>query len=135
MYREFVLPPIRRIVAFFKERGVRPVIFRSLCNANSIVPMAVEAGVDGLWINQTARVVDYVALRRAYPGLLLIGGLDSTVLARDAAAIQAEVDAKVPFLLAGGRYLPFLDDNPREHVPYKNYVFYRQALRLACEGG
>ncbi|MDP3061718.1 MAG: uroporphyrinogen decarboxylase family protein, partial [Chloroflexota bacterium] len=125
MYREFVLPPIRRVVAFFHEQGVRPVIFRSLSNANAIVPMAVEAGADGLWIGQTAGVVDYVALRKAYPHLLLMGGLDSTVLARDEAAIQAEVDAKVPFLLASGRYLPFLDDNPREHIPYRNYVFYR----------
>jgi len=135
MYREFVLPPVKRIIGFFKERGARPVIYRSLSNANSIIPMAVEAGVDGLWVNQTTRVVDYLALRKTYPDLLLMGGLDSTVLARDEAAIQAEVNAKVPFLLSGGRYLPFLDDNPRENVPYKHYAFYRQALRRACEGG
>lgn len=135
MYREFVLPVIRRIVSYFREKGVRPVIFRSLCNANAIIPMAVEAGVDGLWINQTAGVVDYVTLRRTYPGLLLMGGLDSTVLVQDEADIQAEVDAKVPFLLSGGRYLPFLDDNPRENVPYRSYSFYRQALRRACESG
>jgi len=89
----------------------------------------VESGVDGLWITQTGGVVDYLELRRRYPELLLIGGLDARVLLQDNAAIEHEVRGKVPPLLSGGRYLPSLDDNPRENVPYENYLAYRAALR------
>ena len=134
MCREFLLPCFRKVVDFFHGSGVDLVIFRSMCNVEPVIPLAVEAGVDGIWVSQVGREIDYVEMRRDYPDLLLIGGLDSTALAEGEDAIRAEVTAKVPMLLAQGRYLPALDDNPRENVPYRNYAFYRKLLREVCEG-
>ena len=133
MFRDFLLPCYRKVIDFFHDNEMRPVIFWSIGTVNSLIPMAVEAGVDGIWINQVADAVSYTNLRKEYPGLLLIGGLDATVLGQDQDAIRTEVTSKVPPLLATGRYLPALDDNPRENVPYENYLFYRELLREICE--
>lgn len=129
MFREFLLPCHRKVVDFFHESGIETVIFRSMSNAKSILPLAVESGVDGIWITQTEGTIDYTALRRDYPDLLLMGGIDSRVLIKDEDAIRTEVKAKVPPLLARGKYLPSIDDNPRKNVPYKNYLAYRRILR------
>ncbi len=132
MFAEFVLPSYRRIIDMFHEHGVDLVVFKSISNIAPLLPMVVEAGIDGIWVTQTSDAIDYVELRESYPHLLLIGGLDATVLTQDEDTIRNEVTAKVPRLLAGGRYLPALDDNPRENVPYGNYVFYRRLLREVC---
>ena len=133
-FRELVLPCYRKIIDFLHGRGVDLVVFRSICNVKPILPLVVEAGVDGIWVTQTDGVIDYAELRRDYPDVLLIGGIDATVLAGDRDAIRTEVMAKVPTLLAGGRYLPALDDNPRANVPYQNYSYFNKLLREVCEG-
>jgi uroporphyrinogen decarboxylase len=129
MFREFILPCHRKIVDFFHEIGIDVVIFKSMSNVKALLPLAVESGVDGIWITQMEGTIDYVALRRDYPELLLMGGIDSRVLVEGEDAIRAEVETKVPPLLAQGKYLPSIDDNPRENIPYKNYLAYRHILR------
>ena len=133
MFREFVLPCYHEIIDCFHTHGVRPVVFKSISNVRSILPMVIDAGVDGVWIGQVAGAVDYIELRRRNRNLLLIGGLDANVLAQDEEAIRAEVTNKVPRLLAERRYMPILDDNPRANVSYGNYSYYRRVLRKVCE--
>ena len=129
MFREFVLPHYRQIVDFFHQNGIGTVLFRSMCDVGPLLPSIVEAGVDGFWIGQVHGVVDYLELRRQYPNLLLVGGIDALALLRDRRAISQEVGRQVPTLLDGGRYLPGLDDRPRENIPYQNYLHFRRALQ------
>ena len=134
MFRDLVLPCYRRIIGFFHTRGIDIVIFRSFSNVGMIIPLVVEAGVTGVWISQIGGIIDYAAIRRDHPDILLVGGIDSRVLAQDEDAIVGEVTARVPPLLTKERYFPSLDDNPRENVPYQNYVLYRRVLKEVCEG-
>jgi hypothetical protein len=129
MFREFVLPHYRTIVDFFHGNGIDTVIFRSMCDVGSLLTPIVESKVDGLWIGQVHGVIDYLKLRRENPNLLLLGGIDATTMLRDPAAISNEVGRQVPVLVQGGRYLPGLDDRPRENIPYGNYRHYRRALQ------
>jgi uroporphyrinogen decarboxylase len=129
MFRESVLPFQQAMVDFFHGHGIDTVIFRSIANVRPLLPSVAESGVDGLWINQIGGVIDYLELRRAFPDLLLVGGVDSGMLLRDEALITAGLHRVVPPLLAKGRYLPCLDDRPRENIPYNNYLHYRRVLR------
>ena len=79
-------------------------------NVKTLIPLAVEAGVTGVWIGQIGDTIDYTAIRRDHPHVLLLGGIDSRVLAQDEYAIVGEVMAKVPLLLTKGRYFPALDE-------------------------
>jgi len=132
MFREFALPHHRDIAACFREHGIGTVIFRSFENVGPLLPAVAESGADGLWINQCGSAIDYVQVRRQYPDFLLIGGINARVLLRDESAIEREVMRVVPPLLQAGRYLPGLDDRPRENVPFHNYAYYRRLLQEAA---
>jgi len=87
--------------------------------------------VNALWCGAArASGVDYVELRREFGGdLLLIGGLDVRVLAQDRRAMEEEILSQVPPLLEQGGYVPLVDGRVRSHVPFENYVFYRELIR------
>jgi hypothetical protein len=133
MIDQFLVPCYRKIVDCFHGLEIRPVIFRSWCNVTSLIPLILKAGIDAVWIGQGADLINYQRLRTEHPDLLLIGGLDADALAESPQAIREEVSNKLPNLLKRGRYLPTIDDNPRENVPYRNYQFYRSLLREVCE--
>jgi len=62
----------------------------------------------------------YRRLRREYgPEIALIGGIDSTALLRGSSAVRRAVEEIVPPLLSQGRYLPCLDDRPRDNTPLR----------------
>lgn len=87
--------------------------------------------MNALWCGAAqASGVDYVELRREFGGdLLLIGGLDVRVLAQDRRAMEEEILSQVPPLLEQGGYVPLVDGRVRSHVPFENYVFYRELIR------
>jgi uroporphyrinogen decarboxylase len=104
---------------------------------SSLLPMLVEAGINGLWIsNIVSAEMEYSKLRRQFgPEVALIGGIDATALSRDENAVRRAVMETVPPLLDSGRYLPCLDDRPRENTSFALYCLYRELLaELALRG-
>ncbi|GAB4336007.1 MAG: hypothetical protein Kow0099_08710 [Candidatus Abyssubacteria bacterium] len=134
MFREFALPHYRKMAAFLRERGVNIIILRSFGNIEALLPDMVDAGVNGLWLTETVPSnMDYLSIRRQYgKRLALIGGIDSNVLMRDEEAIKEEIYRKVPSLLETGGYIPTIDNRARAHIPFKNFVYYRQLLEELC---
>ena len=137
MFARFAVPGYRKVIDLLKRCGVR---LRILCttggNLTALLPMLIDAGINGLWIsNIRSAGMAYARLRRAFgPDIALIGGIDAGALARDAAAIRKAVVGTVPHLLAGGRYLPCLDDRPRSNIPLAHYRLYRRLLEEIAQG-
>jgi uroporphyrinogen decarboxylase len=131
MFKRFALPGYRKIVDLLEAHDVR---LRVMCTTggdlSSLLPMLVDAGINGLWIsNITSANMRYSELRREYgPDVALIGGIDATALSRDEAAVRNAVMDTVPPLLESGRYLPCLDDRPRENTSFSLYRLYRETL-------
>ena len=61
--------------------------------------------------------------------LLLVGGIDKRALARDRAAVRAEVDRTVPFMLEHGGWIPSVDHSVPHDVPLENYEYYLELVR------
>jgi uroporphyrinogen decarboxylase len=104
---------------------------------SSLLPMLIDAGINGLWIsNIMSAEMEYSSLRREYGSdVALIGGIDATALSRDEVAVRRAVMDMVPRLLESGRYLPCLDDRPRENTSFPVYRLYRELLaELALRG-
>ena len=80
--------------------------------------------------------MEYDSIRHTLgPDVALIGGIDSSALSRDEAAVRRVVEETVPPLLESGHYLPCLDDRPRSNVPFSHYRLYRLTLEeLALKG-
>ena len=101
-----------------------------------LTPM-IDAGINGLWIsNIMSAHMEYGKLRHRFGSeLALIGGIDSTALAKDEPAIEKALAETVPVLLEKGHYLPCLDDRPRSNIPFAHYRLYRRLLENISRSG
>jgi hypothetical protein len=131
MFDRYSIPGYRRVIDLLVRHGVP---LRILCTTGGdlrlLLPSLLDAGINGLWIsNITSAGMEYRTLRRAYgPEVALIGGIDSTALLRGSSAVRRAVEETVPPLLNQGRYLPCLDDRPRDNTPFAMYALYREVL-------
>jgi hypothetical protein len=138
MFKRFAVPGYRKIIEVLRTHDVP---LRVMCttggNLSSLLPMLIDAGINGLWIsNIMSAEMEYSKLRREYgPDVALIGGIDATALSRDKAAVRRAVMDTVPPLIESGRYLPCLDDRPRVNTSFSLYSHYREILaELALRG-
>ncbi|MGD9253574.1 MAG: uroporphyrinogen decarboxylase family protein [Holophagae bacterium] len=137
MFERYSMPGYRRIVELLRRHEVPMIVFCTTGgDLGPLLPMLVDTGIDCLWIsNIMAAGMDYASLRREYgPEMALIGGIDATALNRDREAVRRAVMDTVPRLLDGGRYLPCLDDRPRENASFALYSHYRELLADLAAG-
>ncbi|MBC2710357.1 MAG: hypothetical protein HGJ94_04965 [Desulfosarcina sp.] len=138
MFERFAIPGYKKVIDLLKKYRVP---LRILCTTGgdltSLLPSLIDAGINGLWIsNIRSAGMEYPKLRRQFgSGVALIGGIDSTALARDKAAVRKAVEETVPALLESGHYLPCLDDRPRSNVPFAHYRLYRHILEEIARKG
>ena len=76
--------------------------------------------------------LDITRVRRDYPGLQMMGGIDKHRLALGREAIDRELE-KIPFMLERGRYVPCLDHGVPPDVSWDNYVYFCERLRDLIE--
>lgn len=131
MFKRFAIPGYRKVIDLLKKYHIP---LRILCTTGGdltcLLPSLIDAGINGLWISniQSARM-QYPELRHEFGAdVALIGGIDSTALARDETAVRKAVEETVPGLLESGHYLPCLDDRPRSNIPFASYRLYRHIL-------
>ncbi|MCP4668699.1 MAG: hypothetical protein GY849_20335, partial [Deltaproteobacteria bacterium] len=138
MFERFAMPGYKKVLGLLEKFEVPLRIFCTTGgDLTSLLPSLIEAGVNGLWIsNIQSAGMEYKTLRQTFgPEIALIGGIDSGALAGDEADVRRDVEETVPPLLESGRYLPCLDDRPRNNVPFARYRLFRKLLEeLALKG-
>ena len=130
---QHVLPHYRRIVETLRGWGIDLVFMDSDGNCDALLPLWIEAGINGFYPLEIAAGEDPVRLREQYPDLRLIGGIDKRELARDFTATERELETKVLPLLASGGWIPSLDHSVPPEVPLTNYQHYWKVLRQLAE--
>jgi uroporphyrinogen decarboxylase len=126
MVREFMLPRYRRITDVARARGIDVIFVDSDGDVSELIPLWLEAGLNGVYPMEVAAGMDVVGLRREYGrDLLMTGGFDKRVLARDRAAIDAELERVIPVVETGG-YIPHIDHAIPHDVPYEQFTYYWQ---------
>jgi uroporphyrinogen decarboxylase len=76
--------------------------------------------------------LDITAVRRQYPTMQMIGGINKHALALGRDAIDEELK-KLPFMLESGRYLPAVDHFVPPDVSWDNYRYFCERLRDLIE--
>lgn len=138
MFERFAIPGYKKVIGLLDKYHIP---LRILCTTGgdltSLLPSLIDAGINGLWISNICSVgMEYHKLRRRFGSeIALIGGIDSTALSRDEAAVRKAVQETVPDLLETGHYLPCLDDRPRCNIPFGHYRLYRQILEEIALNG
>lgn len=130
LFRRFMLPYYQEVIAHVKGKGVDLVFVDTDGQFDVLIPLFLEAGVDGFFPFEVAAGMDVVAVRRKYgPRFVMFGGLDKRALAVGPAAIDAELEAKVPCLLEQGGYFPGLDHSAPPDIPLPNFIYYVNRVR------
>ena len=123
MFREFMLEPYQRVSGFVHGKGVPIIMMDSDGHINELLPLWIEGGVDVIYPFEVAAEMDVRAVRQRHPRLGMSGGMDKRVLARDRAAIDAELAAKMPLIARGG-YVPTIDHSLPPDIPLDNFRYY-----------
>jgi uroporphyrinogen decarboxylase len=130
LFKEFFLPHYRGLVRALREGGVRSIIVDSDGNLGPLLPLLVEVGVNGLLPLEAAAGMDPLAIKEEYGDrLLLIGGIDKRALLGGRAAIEREVDSKVPAMVELGGCIPSIDHEVPPDISLENYLYYVNYLK------
>ena len=121
--REFMLPAYKELVACLREGGVKVIMVDSDGRIEDLLPIFLEAGMDGAHPCEIAAGSDPVLLRRKFPRSALIGGLDKRAIASGPDGVDSELRRIQP-LLKEGAYIPMLDHFVPPDVPYQTYLYY-----------
>ena len=133
-YRTFIFPHMRRLVDFFKHSGVPYVMVDTDGNSEPLIPLLMEAGVDGLWPLERASDMDPLAIRQKYGrDLRLWGAVDKRELTKDQAAIDAHLRSLAPLIEDGG-FIPTVDHLVPPDVSLGNFCYYMEQKKRLLEG-
>ena len=130
--KRFMIPRYTRMIGYLRSFGIQHIWFRNKGNLEKILPAFLGAGISGISNLNQASGNDPVKLRREYPSLVMMGGLDKRCLLRGETAIRNEVNSKVPVLTETGGYFPCLDAGLLQDVSFASFVSYRRILENAC---
>jgi hypothetical protein len=123
--KEFIAPYYRRVWDVLAERGARLFDQDSDGNMEAVIPAFLEAGVNCMHPIEPAAGMDLVRLREQYgTRLAMYGGIDKHVIRRSQAEIVAELEYKLPPMIASGGCVLALDHRIPNGTPLENYRFY-----------
>jgi len=133
MFREFLSPYYKRMVSFLKENGVDIILVDSDGYIEELVPLMKEVGVTGLWPWEIQAGNNLLRVRKNYPDLQIIGGVDKSILRKDKNAIDKELE-KISYLLKKGRFIPHIDHLVPPDAKWENFKYYREKLNEMIDG-
>ena len=128
MVREFLLPGYKRLTAFFRSHGVNIIFLDTDGDCRPLIPVFLEGGITGLYPWEATSGQNIVDVRQAFPNLQMSGGLDKKALIAGPAAIDRELESKVPSMLQSGGYIPTVDHGVPADVSWDNFRYYRGRL-------
>ena len=122
---EFIKPYYRRAWDLLAERGARLFDQDSDGDMNPVLDAFLEAGVNCMHPMEPAANMDTVQVREQYgTRLAFYGGIDKHVIRRNKQEIEAELEYKIPPMVAGGGCVIALDHRIPNGTPLENYRFY-----------
>ena len=123
----FLRPHYLEIAQAMKRYGV-PFFVDTDGQVDRLVPWLLDSGAQGLLPLERQSGVDVNALRKKYPGLLMLGAFDKMVMHQGEAAMRAEFECLLPLMRAGG-FVPSVDHQTPPAVSLADYQVYVRLLR------
>jgi len=132
VFRELILPSYKMTISALKEFGVKMFLVDSDGNLWNTIPLLLEAGVTGIYPLEVAAGMDVVKLRKVFPKLQLIGGIDKRSIAQGKREIDEEL-SRVATIIDKGGYIPCIDHSVTRDISWDNFCYYRRRLNQLIE--
>jgi len=132
-YKEYIFPQMRRLVDFYKRNGVKYILVDTDGNCESLIPLLMEAGVDGIWPLERVADMDPLRIRKEYGrDLRLSGGINKMELAKGKDAIDKHLAELAPLIEEGG-FIPTVDHTVSPDISWENFCYYMKRKQdLLC---
>lgn len=125
---EFIAPYYRSVWDLVSGRGAKLFDQDSDGDMNSVIQSFIDAGVNLMHPAEPAANMDIVKIREKHPGLAIYGGIDKHVIRRSREEIVAELEYKVPPMVASGGCVLGLDHRIPNGTPLEGYRFYHRKM-------
>lgn len=134
MFRKFMLPAYQKLTGFLKKMGVEIIIVDSDGDISQLIPLWIEGGVTCLLPFEVKAGMDVTRLRKQYPQLQIIGGIEKHALEHIKKDIDCELERVLPVMLPQGGYCASLDHWVHSEIPLENFAYYVDRVRnYSCE--
>lgn len=134
LFREFMLPYYHRVIDCARQFGVPIIMVDTDGNFWDLLPLFLEAGVNMMMPFEIAASMEPLEVRKQVgKRLAILGGIDKRALRADKRAVEAEVERKVPPLVAQGGFIPCLDHTAPPDIPFENFAHLVRCLRRYTE--
>ena len=128
--KEFMVPRYKRITRLLRENGIDIIFIDSDGNVEELIPLWLEAGINGVYPLEVAAGMDPVALRKKYgKNLVMMRGIDKRALIEGKDAIDRELESKLPYLCREGGYIPGCDHLVPPDVSLENYLYFLERMK------
>jgi len=135
LFKRFFLPHYTKLVELLKSHGVKNVIVDTDGNFEVLIPLFLEAGVEGFGPIEAAAGMDALQLRKKYGNaFFMIGGIDKRVLTRDREAVKRELKRIIPPMLEQGGFIPTIDHSIPPDVRLDSFKYYLEMKWKAIHG-
>ena len=131
MFQQFMLQPYKKLTGFIRDHGVDLIFVDSDGDAQSLIPLWIEGGVNGFYPIERAAGMDPIEVRKRFgKELRLMGGIDKRAMISGPKAIDAELEHVLPLLKQGG-FIPWCDHHVPPDVPLVHYQHYVKRMKQA----
>ena len=124
MFRRTALPHYRRVCDWLRSRGVTHIWLDSDGRIHDLIPIWLDAGINGLWPFEVNAGMDVLEIRRTYGhSLAMAGGISKRAVAEGGDAMRRAVDRVMPLVEDGG-YFPELDHSAPPDISWQRFCEY-----------
>jgi len=122
-FRRFFKRRYEELNEELRAHGVKLISLDSDGNTEVLMGEMLDCGINAHWPCERAADMDPAKLRRDWPEMALLGGVDKRELARDREAVRAHLLELAPVVAQGG-FIPHVDHTVPHDVPYDNFCYY-----------
>ncbi len=129
--RDEFVPRYRELVQEARLACADKVFIDSDGHISELIPLWVEAGIDGTSPVEIASEQDILDYAERYPRFLFLGGIDKRRLSRSLKDVEAEILPKAEKLYARGGWVPNVDHAVPADIPFGNFRYAIELLKKA----
>lgn len=131
LYVKYCMPFYHTMIDLVKQNGIKVIMLDCDGNIDQLIPIWLDAGINVMHPMEVAAGMDVRKVRKQYGTKVgFLGGIDKRELAKDRAAIDAEVIPKVRAMLdTGGGLITECDHAVPPDISFDNYRYYRDLVR------
>jgi uroporphyrinogen decarboxylase len=135
LFREFLVPAYRKITDVARSHGVDVVLVDTDGDCSLLIPGFLAGGITGLYPFEVQAGMDVREVRREYPRLQILGGVNKREIAGGPERIDEELEKRIPGMVVQGGYIPMADHQVPPEVSWDDYTYYRKRVaELSADG-